>query len=159
MSLESELRQERVAHLDLSDFSSVTSGTSVRDALAKLRADGHNVCLITDESGGGSQLKGIFTDRDVLRKVVGSPETLDAAIDTVMTENPITIPPNASAADALKLMDDNHFRNLPAVDANGNIVGDMTHQSIIAFLADRYPVEILNLPPQPDRFPRKAEGG
>lgn len=159
MSLESELRQERVAHLDLSDFSSVASGTSVRDALAKLRADGHNVCLITDGSGDGSQLKGIFTDRDVLRKVVGSPETLDAAIDTVMTENPITIPPNASAADALKLMDDNHFRNLPAVDVNGNIVGDMTHQSVIAFLADRYPVEILNLPPQPDRFPRKAEGG
>ncbi len=159
MSLESELRQEQVAHLDLSGFSSVASGTSVRDALAQLRADRRNVCLITDTSGGKSQLKGIFTDRDVLRKVVGSPETLDAAIDSVMTENPITIPPSSSAADALKLMDDNHFRNLPAVDEEGTIVGDMTHQAVIAFLADRYPVEVLNLPPQPDRFPRKAEGG
>lgn len=159
MSLESELRQEQVAHLDLSGFSAVTSGTSVRDALSQLRADRHNVCLITEEGEGGSQLKGIFTDRDVLRKVVGSPETLDAAIDTVMTSDPITISPASSAADALKLMDDNHFRNLPAVDADGTIVGDMTHQSIVAFLADRYPVEVLNLPPQPDRFPRKAEGG
>lgn len=159
MSLESELRQEQVAHLDLSGFSSVTSGTSVRDALAQLRADGHNVCLITDGSNGETQLKGIFTDRDVLRKVVGSPETLDADIDTVMTQNPITVAPTSSAADALKLMDDNHFRNLPAVDEAGAIRGDMTHQSIIAFLADRYPVEVLNLPPQPDRFPRKAEGG
>jgi len=155
MSLESELREEQVAHLDLSGFSSVASGTSVRDALTQLRADRHNVCLITD----GTHLKGIFTDRDVLRKVVGSPETLDAAIDTVMTENPITISPNASAADALKLMDDKHFRNLPTVDDDGAILGDMTHQSIVAFLADRYPVEVLNLPPQPDRFPRKAEGG
>lgn len=155
MSLESELRQEQVAHLDLSGFSTVASGTSVRDALAQLRTDRHNVCLITD----GGQLKGIFTDRDVLRKVVGAPETLDASIDTVMTESPITITPSSSAADALKLMDDNHFRNLPAVDANGMILGDMTHQSIVAFLADRYPVEVLNLPPQPDRFPRKAEGG
>lgn len=163
MSLESELRQEQVTHLDLSGFSSVASGTSVRDALALLRAERHNVCLITDGSPDGSpaetQLKGIFTDRDVLRKVVGSPETLDAAIDTVMTENPITIQPNSSAADALKLMDKHHFRNLPAVDADGTIIGDMTHQAVVAYLADRYPVEVLNLPPQPDRFPRKAEGG
>ncbi|MEM7127408.1 MAG: CBS domain-containing protein [Chloroflexota bacterium] len=155
MSLESELRQEHVAHMDLSGFSSVPSGTSVRDVLSQLRTDGHNVCLVTD----GNQLKGIFTDRDVLGKVVGSTQTLDAPVDDVMTNSPITIKPDASAADALRLMDENHFRNLPAVDENGTIVGDMTHLSVVNYLAARYPVEVLNLPPQPDRFPRKAEGG
>jgi hypothetical protein len=35
----------------------------------------------------------------------------------------------------------------------------MTHQSIIHYLASRYPVEVQNQPPRPDQFPRKAEGG
>jgi hypothetical protein len=56
-------------------------------------------------------------------------------------------------------MDANHFRNLPAVDADGTIVGNMTHQSIINYLAARYPIEVLNQPPRPDQFPSKAEGG
>lgn len=87
MTLESELREEQVIHLDLSEFTQVPSGTLVRDALTKLRANRHNVCLITQDE----QLQGIFTDRDVLRKVVASPETLDGLIDHVMTRDPITI--------------------------------------------------------------------
>jgi CBS domain-containing protein len=76
-----------------------------------------------------------------------------------MTAKPITIQPDSSAATALSMMDDNHFRNLPAVDTAGQIVGSMTHHSIINYLATRYPVEILNQPPRPDQFPKKAEGG
>jgi len=155
MSLETELQKEQVSHLDLSGFSQINSGTSVQNALEKLRTERHTVCLITE----GNALVGIFTERDALRKVVSSPELLDQPIDVVMTRDPITISPDLSAARALALMDSNHFRNLPAVRADGTIVGNMTHESIIAYLADRYPVEVLNRPSQPDRFPRRAEGG
>lgn len=155
MSLASELHEERVAHLDLSGFSQVPSGTTVRAALAKLRAERHNICLVTQNG----HLQGIFTDRDVLRRVVGVAGVLDAPIDNVMTANPITIRPDAPALDALSIMAENHFRNLPVIDSQGVIVGNMTHQAIIAYLAARYPVEVLNRPLQADRFPRKAEGG
>ncbi|MEZ4863659.1 MAG: CBS domain-containing protein [Caldilineaceae bacterium] len=155
MSLESELREEKVAHLDLSGFAQVESGATVRMALAQLRAERQNVCLVTQDG----QLRGIFTDRDVLRKVVNSPASLDVPIDQVMTANPITVHPDSSALDALHLMDENHFRNLPAVDEQGKIVGNMTHQAVIAYLAARYPEQVLNRPPQSDQFPRKPEGG
>ncbi len=155
MSLENELRTEQVIHLDLSGFSQVASGVTVRAVLDQIRADEHNACLIVENGN----LVGIFTDRDVLRKVVGRPDVLDGPIDDVMTRDPITIAPDSSAADALRLMDDNHFRNLPAIDADGSVIGNMTHLAIINYLAARYPVEVLNRPPEPDRFPRKAEGG
>jgi len=155
MSLEEELRSEKVIHLDLTDFSRVQSGTPVCDVLIQTRSEKHNVCLVVS----GEDLIGIFTDRDVLTRVAGNPETLDKPIDKVMTPNPITISPDASAADALRLMDDNHVRNLPAVDVDGHIVGNMTHHTIINYLASRYPVEVLNRPFKYDRFPRKAEGG
>ena len=155
MSLEQELQSEKVSHLDLSGFSQVTSGVTVRDTLARMRADKHNTCLIIKDG----RLVGIFTDRDVLRKVVTEPAILESRIDDVMTSNPITIHPNSTAAEALKLMDDNHFRNLPAVDEVGTIHGHMTHQTIIHYLAARYPKEVLNRSPLPDLFPKKPEGG
>jgi len=155
MSLETELRGQKVAHLDLSSFSLVNSGATVRSALAQLRSDNNNACLVID----GDVLKGIFTDRDVLRKVIGAPELLDGPIDHVMTPAPITIGPDVSAAEALRLMDKHHFRNLPVVRENGELVGNMTHQAVITYLAARFPVELLNRPPEADRFPRKPEGG
>jgi CBS domain-containing protein len=155
MSLESELREQKVVYLDLSSFSIVNSGATVRSALTQLRSDGNNACLVIE----GEKLKGIFTDRDVLRKVLGAPAVLDGPIDEVMTLAPISIGPDVSAAEALRLMDEHHFRNLPVVREDGKIVGNMTHQAVITYLAARYPAELQNRPPQAERFPRKPEGG
>jgi CBS domain-containing protein len=171
MNLQTDLKTEHVSHLVVSGFSQVTIGTSVRDTLARMRADRQVVCLVVDEgaaassvggqAGGSDQVRlvGIFTERDVMRKVIDAPGMLDRPVDEVMTPNPITIGPDASAADALRLMDENHFRNLPIVDKDGRLLGNMTHQAIIQYLADRYPVEVLNRPIDPERFPRNAEGG
>ncbi len=155
MSLESELRSERVSHLRLSGFTAVPVGTSVSNALNQMRTERKTVCLVTQER----RLVGIFTERDVLRRVVGKPGMLDIPIDGVMTTDPISVGPEASAASALRLMEKHHIRNLPVVDAQGQIVGSMTHMAVIDWLAAHYPVEVLNRPPDPERFPRKAEGG
>ena len=56
-------------------------------------------------------------------------------------------------------MDDHHFRNLPVVDDQGRIVGDMTYAAIIHYLAARYPVEVLNRPLRPEQYSDEAEGG
>ncbi len=155
MSLKEELMSERVAHLDLSGFCQIASGTAVRHALAAMRQNKTNVCLVTDENN----LVGIFTERDVLTKVATALENLDKPVDEIMTANPITVQPDTAAAEALWLMDAKKFRNLPVVNENGKIMGNMTHQAVISFLAARYPVEVLNRPPRPDQFPLKQEGG
>lgn len=156
MTLESELRAEKVSHLDLSGFSTATAETPVRTVVSRMREEKHNVCLITNEN---NKLVGIFTDRDVLTKVVDQPAILSQPIAQVMTVDPVTATADMSAADALRLMQKGHFRNLPVLDSAGKILGDMTHQSILDYLAARYPTEVLNLPPDPERFPRKPEGG
>jgi predicted transcriptional regulator len=155
MSLKDELMSEQVSHLDLSKFCQIASGTAVRAALSEMRQSKTNVCLVTE----GRKLVGIFTERDVLTKVATALENLDVSVDDIMTANPTTVTPDSSAADALWLMDDRKFRNLPVVNASGKILGNMTHQAVISFLAARYPVEVLNRPPRPNQFPRKQEGG
>ena len=171
MNLQTDLKSEHVSHLVVSGFSQVTVGTSVRDTLARMRADRQVVCLVVNDSaaassGGGQaggsdqvRLVGIFTERDVMRKVIDAAGMLDRPVEEVMTPDPITISPDTSAADALRLMNENHFRNLPIVDRSGKLLGNMTHQAIIQYLADRYPVEVLNRPNDPELFPHRAEGG
>src|SRR5690606_17871661 len=97
----------------------------VRDALQKMKADRGRSALIMQ----GDRLVGIFTERDVLRRVAGEPETLEGPVDAVMTREPVVVSPDTSAADALRLMDEHHFRNLPVIDENGQVLGTMNYAS------------------------------
>ena len=154
MTLESNLQQEKVKHLDLSNFTKVESGTSVRDTIAAMRQQAHHCAIIM----AGDSLIGIFTDRDILRKVVDAPETWDQPIDQVMTPTPITVNSNDPADAALALMDAKHFRNVPVLNKKGQVIGNLTHHAIIKYLADRFPESVYNLPPNPDQVTRRRDG-
>lgn len=154
MSLEKDFRQEQVVHLDAGTFTRVESGMPVKDVVEKMRRDNHNCAIITDNGA----LVGIFTDRDLLRKVVDVPDTWGQAIDSVMTPAPITVKSTAPAYAALELMDEKHFRNVPVVDENGLVVGNLTHYAIIKYLADRFPEAVYNLPPEPNRVSKNRDG-
>jgi CBS domain-containing protein len=154
MSLEHNLKQERVIHLDLNRFATVEQGTSVRETVEVMRRDGHHCAVVVEQDA----LVGIFTDRDILKKVVASPEIWDQPIEMVMTSSPLSISSMDSADKGLALMDNMHFRNVPVVDLNGVVVGTLTHYAIIKYLGDRFPETVYNLPPTPDRVTRKRDG-
>jgi CBS domain-containing protein len=155
MDLKEDLLTEQVSHLDLTGFCQAETGFTIRTVVEKMRQENVNVCLVMDQGN----LAGILTDRDVLRRVADHKDVWEKPVSSIMTANPITIDQAASAADALWLMDEKRIRNLPAVDGSGKVVGNMTHQAIINYLAARYPTEILNLPPNPNQFPEQVEGG
>ncbi len=155
MTIERDLHTEPVAHLDLSEYTLIESGTSVRDTVAKMRAEKHNCAFITHDG----KLTGLFTDRDVLRRVVDRPDLWDHPIEEVMTHQPKTIHADQPTGDALRIMNDFHFRNAPILNEDGTIAGNLTHFSIIRYLADHYPESVYNLPPQPDQYAEEREGG
>ena len=77
--------------------------------------------LILKEDGGPA---GIFTERDLLNKVVA--KSLDPAatlVSAVMTRNPMTVLPEMSVRDAVLLMKERRFRHLPIVAPTGKVVG------------------------------------
>jgi CBS domain-containing protein len=154
MSLEYDLRQEQVIHLNLTEFTEVQIGNSVKSTIEKMRQEDHNCAFITDNG----KLVGIFTDRDVLRRVVDVPEIWNHPIEDVMTPHPLTVKSTDPADAALNLMNEKHFRNVPVVDEAGAIVGNLTHYAIIKYLADHFQESVYNLPPDPDRVVRKRDG-
>ncbi len=77
-------------------------------------------------------LKGIFTERDVMIRVVQArrnPETTRMA--EVMTTPVQTIPANTSLDDALANMLEQHIRHLPITDANGRILGMLSIRNLL----------------------------
>ena len=106
----------------------------------------------------GNALIGIFTDRDVLRKVVNNPESWGKSIDDVMTPNPTVVELDCPADEALTMMDAGNFRNVPVVDPDGKVRGNVSYYAFIKFLADHFPQEVYNLPPD-ERVHEDRYGG
>jgi CBS domain-containing protein len=108
------------------DLAIVRPGVSVREA-AKLMTQRKIGAVMVGER---SRLEGIFTERDILTKVVAvnrDPDTV--TVGEVMTRNPDTISPNASAHEALQRMSDRGYRHLPVTE-NGQIVGMVSVRDI-----------------------------
>jgi CBS domain-containing protein len=76
--------------------------------------------LVIDENGS---LVGIFTGRDAVCGVLAAGKNASTTkLCEVMTPNPMTMPPNKTAIDALRLMWDGGFRHVPLVQ-EGKILG------------------------------------
>ncbi len=153
--VEQDLQQERISHLDLSMFITVSSGTSIALTLSQMRNERVGAALVQDDNG---RLSGIFTERDVLKKVAGDPAMLQQSVDVAMTTNPETVSPDDTVDHALKLMNGGDYRNVPVLDSDGNIAGNLSQQALIRFLTDRFPREIYNLPPDPELIAQTREG-
>jgi CBS domain-containing protein len=136
---------------------SVTRKTSVAEAI-RVMQEQHVGCVLVQE---GDRLVGIFTERDVLNKVAGSAtDPRQTLVETVMTADPEALPVDASISFALNLMSEGGFRHLPLVDAAHRPVGMLSVKHVVRYLADLFPEEVLNLPPQPALLhPGQIDGG
>ena len=155
MSIERDLQEERIGHLDLSGYVRVNTGTAIGAVLNAMRR--HRVGAVLVENDGG-ELAGIFTERDVLNKVVDEPATWSQPVDTAMTSNPETLSDAEPVGHALRLMNAGHYRNVPILAEDGTVAGNLSLYAIIRFLTDRFPTEIYNLPPDPEIIARTREG-
>jgi CBS domain-containing protein len=79
----------------------------------------------------GTALVGIFTERDVMSRVVAAGrDPLTTLVAAVMTRDPATISPDRPVIHALHIMDEGGFRHLPVLDRN-RLVGMMSIRDAI----------------------------
>jgi len=101
----------------------------VSDAVHLMVENAVGAVAVVDSQG---LLKGIFSERDVLRKVVHynmRPEMTRVA--EVMTGSVESIDADTAPEDALRTMVDRHFRHLPIVDGRGHVQGILSIRNIL----------------------------
>jgi CBS domain-containing protein len=79
-----------------------------------------------------AKLVGIFSERDLLKRVVARGLDPDATpVSEVMTRNPDTLPPGADIRQAMRLMVEHGYRHIPVVDGQ-KVVGMVSVRDIYA---------------------------
>jgi CBS domain-containing protein len=106
----------------------------------------------------GDELLGIFTERDLMQRVLGPGLPLTVSLGTCMTPAPVVVRPKDSVAVAVRHMEEGGYRHLPVVDEAGGPLGVLSVKRIVHYLAEHFPATIYNLPPDPSVFPLRAEG-
>lgn len=144
MTIEEALRKERLRSLPLSNSKCVRLETSLRETLDVMRAERVGCVLVCD----GERLVGIFTERDVLFKLLGRPVDMKDPVERYMTPDPAVLRTGDTLGDAISLMTEKGYRHIPLVDRRGRRVGLIAAHDIVHYIAEHFPVEVVNLPPR-----------
>ena len=82
-------------------------------------------------SSDGQIPEGIVSERDVVRAISKHGEAaLEFQTSAIMTRNPYTCEPSATADDVLSLMTEKRFRHIPIME-NGRLVGIITQGDVV----------------------------
>jgi CBS domain-containing protein len=99
--------------------------------------------LLVMENNGGEHVLGMFTERDVLRRVVG--ELRDPGhvrVGDVMTKDVICCAPDADLDEVSAIMKNRRIRHLPVCGEDGRIRGMISIGDLNAFNASQQEAQI-----------------
>jgi CBS domain-containing protein len=134
---------------------SVPDSATIREAIQVMLDRGIGAVLVEREG----KTVGIFTERDVLRRVVLSGLDNGRRVSEVMTRDPECLELDDDAAFALNRMIVGGYRHIPLKDAAGNTVAMLSVRDVVGFIDSLLPERIRNLPPEPNLEARSPDGG
>ncbi len=155
MTLDDLFEAAVVAQLYQPGPSVISRGTTVGEALARMRESAESVLQIVDD---GDKLVGVFTEVDYVRRILHEGVDTSRPIDEVMTSELKTVRRDTPASTAFELMSRGNFRHLPVIDREGRPIGLLAVRHLIQYLAERYPAEILAMAPNVHQVV-EADGG
>ena len=100
----------------------------VRDVLLKITEARAGAASVVDRSG---KLTGIFTDGDLRRHVESDKNLVVRKVRDVMTKDPVTIPKDHLASEALRILQDKRIDEVPIVDARHRPIGMLDVQDLL----------------------------
>ena len=120
---------------------------SVTDTMRAMQRENHGCVLVTPDGTPQSELVGIFTERDVLFRIIDrgrNPATLP--LQEVMKPDPDSLPSDGNVAMVINKMSVYGYRYIPAVDREGRPALVISVRDVVQYLVHRFPNEILSLP-------------
>ncbi len=120
----------------------VTANSTVLEAVEVMAEHAVGAVAVVD----GDHLLGIFTERDVmLRVVLRHRHPRDTRVGDVMTSPVETIADESGEEDALVHMVERHVRHLPIVNSNGDLTGMLSVRNLLEHRVDELARELHSL--------------
>ena len=154
MELARNLMVESVGRLQPPPPLCLPHDATVHDAVGLMRQ--HRVgCVLVCRAG---LLAGLFTERDLLRRVLAPGRPLSLSLGDCMTADPVVVRQAESIGAAIRRMEEGGYRHLPVVDEAGRPVGILSAKRVVHYLAEHFPGLVYNQPPDPSRVPDQPDG-
>ena len=132
MAVVDDLATMKVSELDLGRYVAVEPDETVATTVEAMRETGYSSACVVDDGA----LVGVFTQRDVLMKVLGRSRICEIAVGEEMTPSPRTMGADASVADGLAIMREWWVRSIPVVDDDGGLIGSLSWYTVMKTIAD-----------------------
>ena len=145
--LEARVLQRPIRELPtLQPVITLERSATVRDAVEAMQEARMSCVLVVDQG----RLAGIFTERDVVTKVVAQGIDVDhVQLQEVMHPDPDWLGMEDDLVYALHQMSLGEYRPLPVVDDQRRPLALVSMQAIVAYLIALLPQEGFNFPPSP----------
>ena len=147
-------RNDKVSLMETDDYVCIEPSDPLSKAVEVMKLD-EGGCAIVCDLG---RVVGIFTERDVLTKIIGEPVDMSDPVSKWMSPVVSTLSPDATIGDAVAMMTEKSYRNIPLV-RDDRLAGSISVFDVISYLAESYPKETMNLPPNLDQVMESTDGG
>lgn len=154
-SVDAVLKAKRINEITNPKLVQTSPELSVKDAIALMQQNHAGYIVVAKNK----KVAGIFTESDVVQKILDRDINWSDPISQYMTPNPLCLKPTDLVGTAIDLMGEKRLYHIPLVDDNGDLVNVLSVRTLIRFLGEFYPQEIYNLPPHPDQIMETQEGG
>jgi CBS domain-containing protein len=148
-------RADSVSLMETDDYFCIEPSTPLFKAIQVMKQDEGGCAIVC---AADRSVVGIFTERDLLTKVIGQETDLNVPVHNLMSPIVATLTPDATIGDAVTIMNDKGYRNIPLVK-DGKLVGSISVFDVIRYLAESYPKTTMNLPPNPRQVMDSTDGG
>ena len=111
----------------------IRSSTSLADAARLMRDEDTGVLPIVD----GERLIGVLTDRDItVRAVAEGRDPQSTTAGEIASTTLVTIDPQQTVAEAMRLMSEHQVRRLPVTEEDGRLVGIVSQRDLALGTSD-----------------------
>ncbi len=124
---------EPISSLRIRPARTVTPETPMAEVVRELQRESSGAVVVVENE----QIVGIFTERDLLKKVAGYPDRLRDSVAHYMTPDPVVLRDGDTVAAALNKMGDGGFRHIPYT-REGKLVGMLTARDVLNWLMSKY---------------------
>ena len=125
----------------------VKINTTIREVIELYNKNRTGSVLVYDKR---EKIIGIFTERDLLQKILNKGISLDETIEPYISKPVKTVDSRTTLGETIKMMTEGGFRHLPVVEGE-RAVAVLSCGTLIRHISEVYPGAVFNLPPKFDQ--------
>ncbi len=152
---ERRLKEKKIGEIINPRLIQAPPDISIKQAVEMMRENRSAYILVAE----ARRVVGVFTESDVVRKILGRDVDWSRPIRDFMTTDPLVLRQDDTVGRAVDMMAENDFYHIPLVNEKQELVNVLSVRTLVRWLAEFYPGEVYNLPPNPHQVAPTQEGG